>query len=53
MRIKLGKAELVLAYEMKKAGIRIKTIAGHFGVRPSHLSFKICKCERIGLWWLN
>jgi len=51
--MKLGKSQLVEAYEMKKSGMRMKAIARHFDVTPTRLSQKICKCERIGLGWLR
>lgn len=50
---KLGKEELVLAYEMKARGISTKLVAANFGVQPETLRNRIRRCEKFGMGWLN
>ena len=53
MKSKLGKAELVMAYEQRKSGRHAIYIAKDFGVSAEYLKRRIRKCERIGLGWLQ
>lgn len=50
---KLGKAELVLAYQMKASGVPTKFAASTFGVTVEHLRKCIRRCEIHGLGWLQ
>lgn len=49
---KIGRAELVLAYELRQAGVLWKLIAWGLGVERAYLQRMVARCEREGLDWL-
>ena len=53
MKSKLGKADLVMAYELKAQGVKNKRVAMELGVTPAYLRARIRRCERVGLGWLQ
>ena len=53
MKSKLGKAELVMAYELKAQGVKTKHVANMFGVKPTTVRARILRCEKFGLGWLQ
>lgn len=50
---KLGRAELVLAYELRSEGFRRKLIARALGVSVWYLNARLRQCEREGLAWIR
>lgn len=50
---KLGRAELVLAYELRQEGIRRKLVARALGVSVWYLDSRLKQCEREGIAWIR
>jgi DNA-binding MarR family transcriptional regulator len=50
--VSLGRAELVLAYELRQEGCHWGVIAKALGVTVDHLSRRIKQCERDGIKWI-
>lgn len=50
---RLGRADLVLAYEMYHSGYLWKRIANYFGMHDRTIYRAIKRCERDGLDWLK
>lgn len=49
----LGRAELVLAYELWCEGFRRRLIARALGVTEHHLRQRLKQCEREGINWIK
>lgn len=50
--VKLGRADVALAYELRQEGVSMALIADTFDCDPSHFSRLFARCERDGLGWL-
>lgn len=50
--VKLGRAELALAYELYQEGVSVKLIAENFGCGDNWLYQLFNRCKRDGLSWL-
>jgi hypothetical protein len=50
---KLGKAELVLAYELRSEGYRRNLIARALGCTVWYLDHRLAQCEREGISWIT
>lgn len=50
---KLGRAELVLAYELKQEGFSRKLIARALSVSVWYLDSRLKQCERDGIAWIR
>lgn len=50
--IRLGRAELAFAYELRQEGIRRKLIARELGVSVWYLDARLKQCERDGVAWV-
>ncbi len=50
--VKLGRADLALAYELRQDGAKMKLLASNFGVSVSLLGKLFTRCKRDGLSWL-
>lgn len=50
--LSLGRAELVLAYELRQEGCYWGVIAQGLGMTGHHLSQRIKQCERDGIEWI-
>lgn len=50
---RLGRAELVLAYELCCEGYRRKIVARALGVSVWYLNARLRQCEREGIAWIR
>jgi hypothetical protein len=51
--VKLGRAELALAYELRQEGVTTDLIAIALGCNRSHLATLLNRCECDGLSWIE
>lgn len=51
--VKLGRADLALAYELRQEGVRNGLIASVLGCNANYLCTLLVRCERDGLSWLT